>query len=312
MNTSIRVFAPATIANVTCGFDVLGFAIDHPGDEVIIKLINNNASKIVIKEITGDHGFLPYDPNKNTTTIAIQEFIKHIKSNVSIEVTLHKKMPLGSGLGSSAASAAAGVVAINELLETGIKREELIRFAMESEKSASGSAHADNVAPAILGGFTLIRSYDPLDIIKIPTPNDLYASVIHPHIEINTRDARSIVRPTIHLKNAIQQWGNVGGFIAGLIMSDYELMARSMHDVVVEPVRSILLPGFTLVKTAALYNNAIGCGISGSGPSIFALSRGVDTANIVAEAMLNEFKKINISGDIFVSKINLNGCKIVG
>lgn len=310
-NKSIRVFAPATVANVTCGFDILGFAIDNPGDEIIVTLISNHGSNIVIKEITGDNGILPYDPNKNTVTVSILKLLEHIKSDVSLEITLHKKMPLGSGLGSSAASSAAAVVAVNELLGFGLARKDLIVFAMEGERVASGSAHADNVAPSILGGFTLIRSNEPLDVVKITTPKDLYASVIHPHIEINTRDARSIVRQTVPLKKAIKQWGNIAGLIAGLTMSDYELIGRSMQDVIIEPARSILLPGFDSVKKAAMTNNAIGCGISGSGPSIFAISRGFDTAKSVAIAMLNEFKNINIEGEIFISKINSDGCKIL-
>lgn len=310
---SVRVFAPATVANVTCGFDVLGFAIDNPGDEVVVTLLHENLDKprVTIKEITGDNGLLPYDPLKNTATVVIDKLLEAYKVNVHVEVSVHKKMPLGSGLGSSAASSAAALVAVNELLNLGVSRSDLVIFAMEGERTASGSAHADNVAPSILGGFTLIRSYDPLDIIKITTPNDLYASVVHPHIEVNTRDARSVVRQTVELKKAIQQWGNVGGLILGLTTNNYDLISRSMQDVIIEPARSILLPGFVAVKNAALENQALGCGISGSGPSIFALSRGLDCANIVAKAMLNEFNKINIDGEIFVSKINHEGCKIL-
>jgi homoserine kinase len=309
-SNNIKVFAPATVANVTCGFDILGFALDAPGDEVELKLTKAK-SGITIKKITGDSGLLPYDPDKNTVSVAIKKFLERIKSDIGVEITLHKKMPLGSGLGSSAASSAAAIVAINELLETKFSRNQLVEFAMEGEKIASGSAHADNVAPAIMGGFTIIRSYDPLDIIKIPTPKDLYATVIHPHIEINTRDARNIIRTMVPLKKAIAQWGNVAGLIAGLTMSDYDLISRSMQDVIIEPARSILLPGFDNVKQSALEAGALGCGISGSGPSIFTLSRTQDIANNVAVAMTTEFKKIKIKSETFVSKINLDGCKII-
>lgn len=310
---SVKVFAPATVANVTCGFDILGFAIDNPGDEVVVRLIQENLDKpvVTIKEITGDDGVLPYDPLKNTASVVILKMLSTYNINAHIEISVHKKMPLGSGLGSSAASSAASVIAVNELLNLQIPRSDLVIFAMEGERTASGSAHADNVAPSILGGFTLIRSYDPLDIIKIKTPDDLYAAVVHPHVEVNTRDARSVVRQTVELKKAIQQWGNVGGLILGLTTNDYALISRSMQDVIVEPARSILLPGFNNVKKAALDNHAIGCGISGSGPSIFALCRGEECANNVAQSMLNEFNKINIDGEVFVSKVNHEGCKIL-
>ena len=308
---SIRAFAPATVANVTCGFDVIGFAINNPGDEVIIRLINDKKLEVIIKEITGDNGVLPYAADKNTASVAVSALLLATQSNVSLEITLNKKMPLGSGLGSSAASAAAAVVAVNELLKLGLSQTELIPFAMAGEKIASGSAHADNVAPAIFGGFTLIRSYEPLDIIKITTPDDLYASVVHPHIEINTRDARSVIRQNIEFKKVVQQLGNLAGLIAGLTMADYDLISRSMHDVIVEPARSILLPGFTQVKKSALANKALGAGISGSGPSIFAISRGSEIASVVGTAMLNEFKNLNINGEVFVSQINKNGCIIL-
>ncbi len=307
---SIKVFAPATVANVACGFDVLGFAVDSPGDEVV--LTKTNTSKVVIKEITGDDGRLPKNPMSNTVSISIIQFLEKIGSDQGIEITLHKKMPLGSGLGSSAASTVAGVFAINELMGKPLARAELLPFAMEGERLACGSAHADNVGPALMGGFVLIRSYDPLDVIKIPTPKELYATIIHPQIEVQTKDAREILRKQIPIKSAIIQWGNVGGLVAGLMMSDYGLIGRSLQDVIVEPIRSILIPGFDQVKQAAMQAGALGGSISGSGPSMFTLSKDRETAEKVGKAMEAEFKKINIGNEVYVSKINENGPVVIG
>lgn len=307
---SIKVFAPATVANVACGFDVLGFAVDSPGDEVILK--KTNTGTVVIKEITGDEGRLPKNPMSNTVSISIIQFLEQINSKQGIEITLHKKMPLGSGLGSSAASTVAGVFAINELMGNPLTRAELLPFAMEGERLACGSAHADNVGPALMGGFVLIRSYDPLDVIKIPTPKELYATIIHPQIEVQTKDAREILRKQIPIKSAIIQWGNVGGLIAGLMLSDYGLIGRSLQDVIVEPIRSILIPGFDQVKQAAMNAGALGGSISGSGPSMFTLSRDYGTAVRVGKAMEAEFKKIGIGNEVYVSKINENGPVVMG
>ncbi|TAH26087.1 MAG: homoserine kinase [Cytophagales bacterium] len=307
---SIKVFAPATVANVACGFDVLGFAVDSPGDEVVLK--KTNSGKVVIKEITGDEGRLPKNPLSNTVSISIIQFLEKIGIEQGIEITLHKKMPLGSGLGSSAASTVAGVFAINELMGNPLSRSELLPFAMEGERLACGSAHADNVGPALMGGFVLIRSYDPLDVIKIPTPKELYATIIHPQIEVQTKDAREILRKQIPIKSAIIQWGNVGGLVAGLMLNDYGLIGRSLQDVIVEPIRSILIPGFDQVKQAAMQAGALGGSISGSGPSMFTLSKDRETAERVGRAMEVEFKKINIGNEVYVSKINENGPVVMG
>lgn len=328
MTKSIKVFAPATVANVTCGFDILGFAVNEPGDEIIVKLSSSNTisrkkiaspspdksinfHNIKITKITGDNKKLPLDPTKNTAAVAIAHFLGHIKSNVHVEIIINKKMPLSSGLGSSAASAAAAVVAINELLETSLSRNKLVPFAMEGERAACGVAHADNVAPSLLGGFILIRSYNPLDIIKIPTPGDLHCSIIHPHIIVATKDARDIIKTKVSLSDAIIQWGNVGGLIAGLMLTDYPLIARSMHDIIIEPARAILFPGFVEIKRTALDSGALGVGISGSGPSIFALCKSKNTATKVASAMKNAMYKLGIDNEIFVSEINQIGAKIL-
>jgi len=305
MSKSIKVFAPATVANVSCGFDVLGFAVDSPGDEAIVTMTDKPG--VTISKITGDEGRLPLDPKKNTVSATIIKMLEKLGSDQGFDIELHKKMPLGSGLGSSAASSVAGIFAVNELLGKPLSPIELLPFAMEGERLASGTAHADNVGPALFGGFVLIRSYHPLDVIRIPTPSDLFASIVHPHIEVETRDARSILRKEIKLKDAITQWGNVAGLVTGLITNDYSLIGRSMEDVIVEPLRAILIPGFYEVKSAALDAGALGGGISGSGPSIFALSRGEDTALKVGNAMVKAFEKIGIQSDIFVSQINANG-----
>jgi homoserine kinase len=302
----IKVFAPATVANVSCGFDIFGFAIEEPGDVVEIQRCEKPG--IIIKDIFGDEGRLPRKAEKNAVTGVMIHLLKHLGiTDFGCEVTLHKNMPLGSGMGSSAASAVAGVVAMNELLDCPLSRQELLPFAMEGERIASGSAHADNVGPALLGGFVVIRSYTPLDVFSIPFPSDLYCTLVHPDIEINTKDARYILRDEVSLKNTISQMGNVAGLVAGLMKEDYDLISRSMVDVIIEPVRSILIPDFNLVKQAALDYGALGCSISGSGPSMFALSRGVDNASKVGLAMKHTFANAGIESSTHVSLINKGG-----
>ncbi|MCU0390163.1 MAG: homoserine kinase [Thermoflexibacter sp.] len=309
MNKQIRVFAPATVANVACGFDVLGFALNEPGDEVLLQ--TNDTGEVTISKIIGDGGKLPLNAQKNTAGVVVKQYLNHIGSSQGIDIQLHKKMPLGSGLGSSAASAVASLFAVNELMGAPLSRTQLLPFAMEGERIACGAGHADNVAPALLGGFVLIRSYAPLDVVSIPFPKDLVATVIHPQIEIRTEDARSILKKSILLKDAIQQWGNIGGLIAGLIQGDYELIKRSLQDVIIEPVRSLLIPNFDKVKQAALANGALGCSISGSGPSIFALSTSLSLAGDIASAMRKELKIIGIDCDVYISPINKIGPKVL-
>ena len=305
----IKIFAPATVANVTCGFDILGFAVHEPGDEVVIETKADPGVDLV--EITGDQGLLPTDPAKNTVTVAMRHMLEQIPCAQGFQVKVHKKMPLGSGLGSSAASAVAGVYGLNQLLGAPLSPEELLPFAMQGEAIACGEAHADNVAPALLGGFVLIRSYQPLDVIPLQAPPDLYASIVHPHIEIATKDARSILKNKISLTDAVTQWGNVAGLVSGLHRGDYQLIGRSMTDVVVEPVRAMLIPGFGQVKNAALDSGALGCGISGSGPSIFALSKGLSIAQAVANSMGQAFDEMGIGSEQFVSQINSKGPQIL-
>jgi homoserine kinase len=307
---TIKAFAPATVANVSCGFDVLGFAVEAPGDEVWMTL--KDEPGVVIKKITGDQGRLPLEGSKNTAGVAVIAFLEAIKSNQGVEIELHKKLPLGSGMGSSAASSVAALVAINHLMNEPFTREQLLPFAMEAERVACGSAHADNVAPSLLGGFVLVRGYEPLDVASIPVPEKLYATLVHPHLELKTEDSRRVLKPTLLLKDAIVQWGNIAGLVVGLMKPDYELIGRSLKDVVAEPTRSVLIPGFHLLKESAINAGALGCGISGSGPTLFALSTDSTIAQKVGEAIQKEFQKMDLKSEVYVSKVNEAGAKIIG
>jgi len=309
MNKSVKVFAPASIGNVSCGFDVLGLAVQSPGDEVFISL--NDSNKVTIHSIVGDDGRLPKEANKNTAGVAVIEFLKSIGSSQGTEITLYKNLPLGSGMGSSAASAVAAVVAINHLMGEPVKREELLPFVMEAERIACGSAHADNVAPSLLGGLILIRQNNPLDIISIPTPKELVCVLVHPHIEVKTKDARSVLKSTISLKDGITQWANTAALVAGMMKDDYELIGRSLVDVVAEPLRSDLIPGFAAVKRTALQSGALGCGISGSGPTIFCLCKGAPNAQKAGRAIQQEFTNMNLQSEIYISEVNRIGAYII-
>ena len=300
---SIRVFCPGTIANVSCGFDVLGLSLAGVGDYMTV---TQTAIKgITISEILGQD--LPMETTQNVAGVAGLALLEALGSDAGFDIKIDKRIKAGSGIGSSAASSAGAVWAINHLLGNPFTTKELIPFAMEGERLASGVAHADNVAPALLGGFSLVRSTDPLDVISLPSPSELYATVIHPQIEIKTADSRRILKSNLSLKDAITQWGNVGGLVAGLYREDYELIGRSLQDVVIEPVRSIIIPGFNEIKAAALNAGALGGGISGSGPSVFALSKGKDKALKVADAIRLAYEPFGISFDIHISNINEKG-----
>lgn len=303
----IRIFSPATIANISCGFDVLGLSLDTIGDEMLIRKVNEKGIKIT--KIIGQD--LPKDPFKNVAGVAAMIMIAELNLDFGFEIEIYKHIKPGSGIGSSAASASGVVFAINQFLNKPFSTLKLIEFAMEGERLASGVPHADNVAPALFGGITLVRSYNPLDVIKLNNPTKLYATVLHPHIELKTSDSRDILKSNVSLKDAIKQWGNVGGLVAGLYKEDYDLIGRSLNDYIIEPVRSILIPSFNDVKDEAIKNGALGCGISGSGPSIFALSKGQTNAKKVAKAMNKVYKEINIKYDIHISKVNNEGIKIL-
>jgi homoserine kinase len=304
----VKVYAPASVANVACGFDVLGFALDYPGDTVIAR--KNDSGKLSISKIhNGDN--LSCEPGENVVTVAVQAMLDNLGSTQGIDFELFKGVKPGSGIGSSAASSSAAVVAANYLLDEPFKKADLVQFAMMGEKLASGTAHADNVAPSVCGGFTLVRSYEPLDVIKIDSPDELWCTVIHPQLEVKTRDARRVLKGGIDLKKAITQWGNVGGLIAGLYKSDYDLIGRSLVDVVIEPIRSILIPGYSDVKQVSLKAGALGCSISGSGPSIFSLCKGEESALQVKDAIADVYEQYGVEFEIHVSKINLEGAKVV-
>ena len=303
----IKVFTPATIANISCGFDILGLCLDTIGDEMTVRKVSTKGVKIT--NIIGQD--LPFELNKNVAGVSAMAFLENIDEKVGFEIEIHKKIKPGSGIGSSAASSAGVVYAMNELLGKPFSNLELISFAMQGEKLASGCVHADNVAPVLLGGFTLIRSYEPLEVLKINSPNDLFVAVIHPQIELKTLDARSVLKEQVPLKNMVKQMGNFGGLISGLYTSDYQLISRSLHDEIIEPNRSILIPKFEQVKMTAIANGALGAGISGSGPSIFALCKGEESAKKVANAMAKVYQKTLINFQIHVSKINQKGIKII-
>lgn len=304
---TIKIFSPATIANLSCGFDVLGLCLDNVGDEMIVH--KSEEKGVRIAKITGAD--LPLEIGQNVAGVAAMAMLHEWQTDFGFDIEIHKKIKAGSGIGSSAASAAGAVFAINELLGRPYETKDLVKFAMQGEKLACGSAHADNVAPALLGGFTLVRSYNPLDIIKIESPRELYATVVHPQIELKTSDARSVLKQNIPLKDAITQWGNVGGLVAGLYTEDFELIGRSLQDVVVEPLRGVLIPGFHEIKNTAIQHGALGAGISGSGPSIFALSKGEENANAAARAMCRVYDAMAVSYEIHVSRINPDGIKII-
>jgi homoserine kinase len=305
---TIKAYAPATVANVSCGFDVFGFAVEHPGDEVELTLTKTPG--VVIKAITGDGGRLPLQPEKNTSGVAVIEFLKAIDSKQGVEIVLTKNLPLGSGMGSSAASSVAALVGINHLMGEPFLRKELLPFAMEAERVACGSAHADNVAPSLLGGFVLIRGYAPLDVVTIPTPPELYCTLVHPHLELKTEDSRQVLKANISLKDAIVQWGNIAGLVAGLMKPDYGLIGRSLKDVIAEPVRALLIPGFHQIQEEAIREGALGCGISGSGPTIFALSTERELAKRIGKVMQEQFQKVKLKSEVYISKINEQGARI--
>ena len=306
MHKDIHVFAPASVANVGCGFDTLGFSIHRPGDDIIVRFSSRPGLHIV--NIQGDKGKLPLEPEKNTAGVAALRLMEYLAVDKGVEMEIFKGIPIGSGMGSSACSAVAGAMAINELFGKPLGKKELLPFALAGEAIASGGAiHADNVAPCLLGGMVLVRSNDEIDTIQIDVPSNLYAAVVLPDLEILTSEARSILRTEIPMKEAITQWGNVGGLVAGFMKEDYGLIGRSLQDVIVEPYRAKLIPHFYEVKNKALENGALGCSISGAGPAVFSLCKGDDVAFRVAIAMQRAFIEANIGCERYVSTINTLG-----
>lgn len=300
----VRVITPATVANVVCGFDCLGFALREPFDEMTVRRVDRPGIKIVNR----DDFHLPAEPERNVAGVAAAAILEGAKAGFGLEIEITKHIMPGSGVGSSAASAAGAVVAVNYLLGGRYSKSELVEFAMEGEKLASGSRHADNVAPCIFGGFTLVRSTEPLDVISLDFP-PLWATVIHPQIEIKTAEARAILPKAVPLETAVRQWGNVGSLVAGLAKGDYERIARSLDDLIVEPVRKSLIPMFDDVRSASLAAGALGGGISGSGPSIFMLTTGEETAARIEKAMHSVYRQTSIKFNTYISEISAEGVR---
>lgn len=311
MKNESSVFAPSSVSNIAVGFDILGFALDAPGDEIRIKRTDRRG--IHITEISGAPGKIPFETQKNTAgvaalaalTFAIRE--KLIEPDAGFELHIHKGIPGGSGLGSSSASAVAGAFAVNQMLQNPLEKKQLLEFILQGEMVASGSRHADNVAPSLLGGMVLIRDNASLDLMQIPVPEGLCTAIVYPHLEILTKEARAMLSQTVPFKTVIAQCGNFGGFLASLFTGDYSLMRRSLVDLIVEPQRAKLIPNFYEAQRAALDAGAIGCSISGAGPSLFALCDDWAVCTKVAEALSNVFTENGIPNQPFCSKINMNG-----
>ncbi|TMM29987.1 homoserine kinase [Polaribacter aestuariivivens] len=304
---TLKIFSPATVANVSCGFDSMGFAVDAIGDEMTFTKTTEKGVKIT--NITGAD--LTYDVDKNAASAVVKKILLEANANFGIELTIHKGFSPGSGLGSSAASAAGAAFGVNQFLENKYSELELTKFAMFGEEVACGTPIADNVAAAIYGGFVLVRSYEPLDIIKLPVPEKLRVVAIHPQIEVKTKDAREVLPKEIPLKNAITQWANVGGLVSGLYTNNYELISNSLVDLVAEPARKSLIPFFDEVKESAVKAGALGAGISGSGPTIYALCEGDEIAEKVHNAINEAYKNTGIDFELFISKVNPAGMKII-
>jgi homoserine kinase len=309
MHNGIKAFGPASIGNLAVGFDILGLCLTAPGDEVIAR--KSSQPGVKISKITGHQGRLPYEAEKNTAGMAVISLLQSLgREQEGIDLEVQKKLPLGSGMGSSAASAVAAVLAVNELLRLGLSKRELLPHAINGEEVASKSRHADNVAPSLLGGIILCRDHDTLDVHRIYTPSTLQVVLLHPNIEILTAHARSILSQQVPLKSMVSQTANLGGLILGLFQSDYELIGRSLKDVVIEPQRASLIPGFYDVQEAAMSQGALGCSISGAGPSVFALCSGTLAAENTAHAMQAAWAKHKIESKIYLSSVNQEGAKI--
>jgi homoserine kinase len=305
MHKPVYISAPATIANLVCGFDILGLALESPADPMQLSLSAEPGLRI---RHTDEYS-LPVVPEKNVAGAALLALMQEWHHPLGLDLVIHKQIKPGSGLGSSAASSAGAVVAANRLLGDPFSKSDLVRFAMNGEKVASGVKHADNIAPCIYGGVTLIRSILPLDIVPIEAP-PMHVTVVHPQIEVRTSDARQILRKEVQLKNAIRQWGNIAGLVAGFMKGDYSLIGRSLEDVIIEPVRSILIPGFDEVKKKCLEAGALGGGISGSGPSIFMLNEHRQAALAVEEVMTDVYTRLGIEHRTYVTTVNHHGVRL--
>jgi homoserine kinase len=307
--TSVTAFAPATVSNVACGFDVLGFALDAPGDEVTACLTGTG---VRIDDILGDGGRLPRDAAKDTAGVAALALLTKLGERRGVALTIRKGLPLSSGLGGSAASAAAAVVAVDAILGSRVSIETLIACALEGERLGAGSAHADNIAPSLCGGLVLVRCPSPPDVVRLPVPAGLTAVVVHPDLEIETARARALIGDTVRLADAVRQWANLGALVDGLHRGDFALISRSLEDTIAEPRRASLVPGLAAIKRAALDAGALGCSLSGSGPSIFALCASREAAPRVADAMASAVR-VEIGGDVktYISPIASQGARVL-
>ena len=305
--TEIKIFSPASIANLSCGFDILGVCLNDIGDEITVRKTKEKGLKIL--KVTGQK--LTLDVNKNVAGVSALALLKETNVDCGFEIEIHKGIKPGSGIGSSAASSAGSVFAINELIGKPYSSKELIKFALEGEKIASGAAHADNVSAVLLGGFIFVRDSLNFDIFKLKTPIDLAFTILHPQIEVKTSESRALVQRPITLDKMITQSANLGAFISGLYNEDYNLISRSIKDVVVEPIRSILIPEFDKLKEISLSNNALGFGISGSGPSVFAMSKGLVNAKKIRDLLKVNYSKLGLSFDIHTSSVNEKGIQII-
>jgi len=307
MARRVKVFAPASIANMGCGFDIMGFTLDEVGD--ILEMSLDEGDGIVISNETDIP--LPEDIEKNVVTPVIRKFLDIMDKKALIKVRILKKIYPGSGIGSSSASSAAAAYGMNALFGYPLSDEEVVDCAMEGEFLASGGYHADNAAPAVMGGIVLIRGYEPLDLIKLPVPGNFYCSVIHPNIVVSTKEAREILPKEVPLHNAIRQWGNVGGLVAGLYSGDIDLVGRAMKDVVAEPFRKQFIPGFDELREKLLDAGALAMNIAGSGPSVFALADRFGVASKAGKIMKDHFSGLGIGYEAFVVKVSNNGAKIL-
>jgi homoserine kinase len=306
----IAVFAPGSVSNVACGFDVLGFALDEPGDIVVAS--PQTEMGVTIAAIHGDGGRLPLEPRRNTASAAVIALLQRLETTRGVSLTIHKGLPLASGVGSSGASAVAAVVATNELLGRPAPMTMLLECAMAGEQAGCGAIHPDNVSPTLYGGFVLARSADPPDIVRLPVPAGLACAVVHPHIEIETGAARKLLGDQVLLKDATRQWANVGGLVAALYSNDLALLSRSLVDSIAEPKRASLVPGFADVKAAAMSAGALGCSLSGSGPSIFALAPSIEVAQAAGAAMKAAFDRASQAGaDLWVCPVGRQGARVV-
>jgi len=308
--SQITVHAPATVANVACGFDVFGFAIEGPGD-LVHASENSSFSGVKIAKIIGDDGRLPLDAKKNTAGIATSCLLKKMKSKAGVVLEIEKNMPFASGMGSSAASAAGAVKAVNELLQLKATNNQMLECIIESEKSTGGTAHADNAAPSLLGGFALVRGVNPVDVISLPLPDKLHYAIVHPQVEVNTSQARAALPKIIPLEMAVRHWSNTASLVHALHTSDYDLLSRCLEDLIAEPVRSQWIPKYRQVKIKSLEAGALACNISGSGPSVFALCSSADVAARVALAMKAVYDIEGMKCSIFHGKIRAKGAEIL-